>query len=58
VANCPRTWKRKQHAGQGRNALAEQSLAAANLVEGCEIIPAGIVELIYLQQQKFAYIKP
>ena len=41
-----------------RNALAKQSLAAADLVEGCEIIPAGIVELIRLQQQGFAYIKP
>jgi uncharacterized protein len=42
----------------GRNALAKQSLAAADLVEGCEIIPAGIVELIRLQQEGFAYIKP
>jgi len=34
-----------------RNALAKQSLAAADLVEGCGVIPAGIVELIRLQQQ-------
>jgi hypothetical protein len=41
-----------------RNALAKQSLAAADLLEGCEIIPGGIVELIRLQQEGFAYIKP
>jgi uncharacterized protein len=41
-----------------RNALAKQNLAAADLVEGCEVIPAGIVEIIRLQQEGFAYIKP
>ena len=39
---------------ESRNARAKQSLAAADLVEGCEVIPAGIVELIRLQQQGFA----
>jgi intracellular sulfur oxidation DsrE/DsrF family protein len=41
-----------------RNALTKQGIAAADLVDGCEIIPAGILELIRLQQEGFAYIKP
>ncbi len=41
-----------------RNALAKQGIDAASLVDGCEIIPAGIIELIRLQQEGFAYIKP
>ena len=53
----PRAWTRRQHAGHDRNALVKQNLTAADLAEGCEIIAAGIVELIYLQQQGFAYIK-
>ena len=28
------------------------------LIDGCEVVPAGIVELIRLQQEGFAYIKP
>lgn len=28
------------------------------LVPGCELVPAGVVELILLQQKGYAYIKP
>ncbi len=41
-----------------RNALAKNGIEKADLVDGCEIIPAGIVELIRLQQEGFAYVKP
>ncbi|MGB6068314.1 MAG: DsrE family protein [Desulfomonilaceae bacterium] len=41
-----------------RNALAKSKIDKADLSEVCEIVPAGILELINLQQQGFAYIKP
>ena len=41
-----------------RIALGKQNIGPADLVAGCEIIPAGMVELIRLQQEGFAYIKP
>jgi len=30
----------------------------ADLHEACETVPAGILELINLQQEGFAYVKP
>jgi len=41
-----------------RNALAKNHMEKADLHPACEIVPAGIVELIRLQGQGFAYIKP
>ena len=41
-----------------RNALNAFEIADALIPEGFTVIPAGIVALIELQQQGFAYIKP
>jgi len=41
-----------------RNALNRFNVDPESLIEGCEIIPAGIVALIELQQDGYAYIKP
>lgn len=41
-----------------RNALNKFNIDPDNLIEGCEIVPAGIVALIELQQDGYAYIKP
>lgn len=54
----------KELSGQGvrfclcRNALAKNGIDKEDLVDGCEIVPAGILELIRLQEAGFAYIKP
>jgi len=40
------------------NALTKFQVAPADLVAGVEIVPAGIVELIDLQNKGYAYIKP
>ena len=40
------------------NALNTFGIAAADLITGCRLVPAGIVELIALQQKGYAYIKP
>lgn len=39
-------------------ALKLFNIPAEELFEGCEIIPAGVVSLIELQYDGFAYIKP
>ncbi|MBV5317657.1 MAG: DsrE family protein [Desulfobulbaceae bacterium] len=41
-----------------RNALNRLNIDPDNLIEGLEIIPAGVVTLIELQQDGYAYIKP
>jgi hypothetical protein len=41
-----------------RNAMAKNKVEKADLVEVCDVVPAGILELINLQQQGFAYVKP
>ncbi len=41
-----------------RNALVRYEIAEDQVVEECEIIPAGIVALIDLQNDGFSYIKP
>ena len=41
-----------------RNALNHFNVAPENLIEGCELVPAGVVTLIELQQDGYAYIKP
>lgn len=40
------------------NSLTSLGLGREELVEGCETVPAGVVELVRLQQEGFAYIKP
>lgn len=40
------------------NSLAALELGHDQLVEGCEVVPAGVVELVRLQQEGCAYIKP
>jgi len=41
-----------------RNALAKNKIEKADLFRLCEVVPAGILELIDLQAQGYAYIKP
>lgn len=41
-----------------RNAMAKNSVEKKDLLEVCEVVPAGILELIDLQRDGFAYIKP
>ncbi len=40
------------------NALAENGIAPERLWPGCEVVPAGLVEVVRLQREGFAYIKP
>ena len=40
------------------NALAENQIAKNEIWSGCAVVPAGVVEIVRLQQQGFAYIKP
>lgn len=40
------------------NALAEHGINHDDVWEGCEIVPAGLVEIVRLQRNGFAYIKP
>ena len=41
-----------------RNALNDNNLTEADLWPGVEVVPAGLVEIVRLQQNGFAYIKP
>ncbi len=41
-----------------QNAMNKFSLNKEQLAEGAEVVPAGIVELVRLQNEHFAYIKP
>lgn len=40
------------------NSLKKFAIPAEEMIEGCEAIQAGIVELVRLQQEGFAYVKP
>ena len=40
------------------NSLEKFGIAREELVESCEAIPAGVLELIRLQTEGYAYIKP
>lgn len=40
------------------NALNELGIPPAVLWPGCEVVPAGLVEVVKLQRAGFAYIKP
>jgi uncharacterized protein len=41
-----------------RNAMAKNKIEKSDLLPVCEVVPAGILELIDLQAQGYAYIKP
>lgn len=41
-----------------RNAMNKNNIRKEDLLEICDVVPAGILELIDLQRQGFAYIKP
>lgn len=40
------------------NALADNKIEHSSLWQGCEVVPAGLVEVVRLQREGFAYIKP
>lgn len=40
------------------NALKAFGVDAAELWEQCEVVPAGVVEIVKLQREGFAYIRP
>lgn len=40
------------------NALAEHNIPATKVWPDCIIVPAGLVEIVRLQREGFAYIKP
>ena len=40
------------------NAMAKHNIQKSDLFQACEIVPAGITELIDLQAKGYAYIKP
>lgn len=40
------------------NAIKEHNINSQNLWDWCDIVPAGLVEVVRLQREGFAYIKP
>ncbi len=40
------------------NAMKKFEVSSDDLLPACEIVPAGVVELVRLQREGFAYIKP
>ena len=40
------------------NALADNNIDHADIWPGCDVVPAGLVEIVRLQREGFAYIKP
>ncbi|WP_338670147.1 DsrE family protein [Pseudodesulfovibrio methanolicus] len=40
------------------NALTHFNIDPARLCAGCEVVPAGVVEIVELQRRGFAYVKP
>lgn len=40
------------------NALNASGLSPEQLVPGCEVVPAGLVEIVDLQRAGYAYVKP
>jgi intracellular sulfur oxidation DsrE/DsrF family protein len=41
-----------------RNSLVNLGIAPEDLLEPCEQVPAGILEIIKLQNEGYAYVKP
>ena len=40
------------------NALADNCISHDDIWPGCHIVPAGLIEIVRLQREGFAYIKP
>ena len=40
------------------NALKSNGISSDALWPGCRVVPAGVVEIVHLQREGFAYIKP
>lgn len=40
------------------NALQTFNVSASDLWEGCQVVPAGVVEIVNLQREGFAYLRP
>ncbi len=40
------------------NALANSNMTHDDIWPGCDVVPAGLVEIVRLQREGFAYIKP
>lgn len=60
--NVPNTLAEAQAKGASirlcQNAITKFAISPENIAENVSIVPAGIVELIDLQNANFAYIKP
>jgi uncharacterized protein len=41
-----------------RNSIGNLNIDPSELLDACEVIPSGIVEVIRLQNNGFAYVKP
>jgi len=61
---CPRQADIAQLRGRGlrvlacNNALKDRGMTPADLINEAEVVPAGIVELVRLQNAGYAYVKP
>ena len=40
------------------NALKKFQVSVDDLWDGCEVVPAGVVEVVKLQREGFAYLRP
>lgn len=62
--DCPKASRIAELASRGvrfklcANALRSQNLQETDLLESCTVVPAGMVELVRLQDAGFAYVKP
>ena len=54
----PEDWARGLKLRLCKNALDANKMTAADLWPGCEVVPAGLVEIVELQNKGFAYIRP
>lgn len=58
VADMEELYKQGVRFKACRNAMAKNKIERTDLLQVCEIVPVGILELIDLQRDGFAYIKP
>lgn len=62
--DCPQTARIAELADKGvifrlcANALRKHNLQREDLVDACTVVPAGMVELVRLQDAGCAYVKP
>ena len=40
------------------NSISKMGIDTSDLLESCQVVPAGIVEIVRLQNEGFAYVKP